>query len=152
MPKDIKLTQNGTTKLWDISFDSDGDIEMTEGLETAVLMSILCEKRADADEITAPEFRRGDWSNTLNDDTDYEVGSKLWLLDVARAIQESANLGESAIEEGLQWMIDDNIIKSVTVESSISGNELTFTVKVEKSDNKFEEYLFNNYKITIDNN
>ena len=98
---------------YDISFTDEGDFVTTDGLDTAILMSILSEKRADSSEIVTPEHRGGDWSNELNDIVDYEVGSKFWLLYQARANEESLNFGIGAIEEGLQWMIDDELIKEV---------------------------------------
>ena len=138
---DILLEKN-SLGYYDIDFDDDGDFVTTDGLDTAIIMSILCEKRADKSEITRPEFRRGDWSDELNDVTDYEVGSKFWLLYVARADEEALNFGIDVINEGLQWMIDDKLIKEVVTTGVISVRGITFTIKITQADDEIETFSF----------
>jgi len=152
MAKDILLTQNEDDYIFDIDFDTNGDFLLTEGLETAIFMSLFCEKRADSSEIVAPEYRRGDWSNILNDINNYEVGSKLWLLEVARIEQEALNTGINEIEESLNWLIEDSIANERSANGEISGNSITYNIKIEKENNEFETYYFDGFKITIDNN
>jgi phage gp46-like protein len=100
---------------YDISLDSDGDIAKTGTLYTAILMSICTDKRADASEVSPPQYRRGWWGNLLNDVQGYEIGSKLWLLDQSRKTQDTLNRAQSYITDSLQWLIDDGYVSGVTV-------------------------------------
>ena len=148
--KDLLLTLDDEN-IYDIEFDNDGDFLLTSGLETAILMSLLCEKRADASEITDPKWRRGDWSNELNDVEDYEIGSKIWLLGSGRNTQETLNNGIEAIQDGLQWLIDDNIIKAVTVTGTVGIRKIIYEIKITKPNNEIETYLFSDFKLTKEN-
>jgi phage gp46-like protein len=128
---------------WDIEIDDSGDIRTTEGLESAIYMSVLCEKRADESEIQKPEYRRGDWSNELNEVEGYEVGSKFWLLEKARNTQEAINKGLQYIKDGLEWMIEDGLIDSVGVDFSEKTNRsVQFEITVYKANNESETYYF----------
>lgn len=142
----LELTEN---EYYDISFDSNGDFVLTNGLESAILMSILCEKRADESEVVNPKYRRGDWSNELNAITGYEVGSKFWLLDQARANEESINLGIDAINDGLDWLIQDNLIKSVEVSGEITYRGINFIVDILQKNNQIETYQFTAFAETV---
>lgn len=134
--------------IYDIDFDDAGDFLLTEGFESAILMSILGEKRADAAEIPSPRYRRGDWSNELNDVVDYEIGSKLWLLDMSRNNQETQNKGSEFIVDGLQWMIDDNLIKDIDVDVVPDSRQLLFNISITKQDNEIETYQFDGFNLT----
>jgi phage gp46-like protein len=138
---DVAFTIN-SNNVYDISIGDDGDLLGTPGLDTAILMSGLCEVRADESEVTSPEFRRGDWSNELNDVVDYEVGSKLWLLDQARSNQESIDAGNNYLNDGFSWLIDDEIIKNVETTGELTNRGITFTVLLTKQDDKVEKKLF----------
>jgi len=144
---DILLEKN-SSGYYDINFTDEGDFVTTEGFETAILMSLLGEKRANESEVVEPQFRRGDWSNELNDVPDYEVGSKLWLLYVARANTESMNSGIDSIKDGLQWMIDDNLIKDANAEGTISYRGITFKALVTQENNKVDKYLVDDFIAT----
>ena len=144
---DVLLTQD-ENQIFDFEWDDNGDFLMTEGLETAIQMSVLCEKRADESEVTRPEFRRGDWSNELNLVVDYEVGSKLWLLDQARTIEEAINTGINAIEDGLQWMIDDLLIKDVEASGVLTERGIIFSVSIIKEDNSVDTYYYGPFSAT----
>lgn len=147
MSIDIALAKNSDGH-YDIDFDSTGDFVLTDGLDTAIQMSVLCEKRADDSDVARPEYRRGDWSNELNEVDDYEVGSKLWLLDSARANDESINNGVDSINDGLQWMIDDLLIQSVETTGNLATRGITFNVDITQQDNSVETYLFNAFEET----
>ncbi len=62
MSSDVALTFIRTgekTGFYDIDIDSSGDIDKTDGFDTAILMSFFCERRADESEVTVAELRRG---------------------------------------------------------------------------------------------
>lgn len=148
MNTDLKLNFDEDTKSYDIGFASDGDFEMSDGLEAAVLMSIYGEVRANGSEVVKAIFRRGDWSNELNDVVDYEVGSKFWLLEMARADQNSLNVGIDSIELGLAWLFEDNIVNDINVTGEIGNNQLTFFVEITQKNDEINTYRFEAYEAT----
>lgn len=124
--RDILLEKIGDN--YDISFE-DGDFKSTEGLESAIIISLFTDKRASESEVSEPSLRRGWVGNELNEDSTYNIGSKLWLVSQARANQKSLNDSISFAKESLQWMIDDQIAKDITVtgELLIQGVKLFIT-------------------------
>jgi len=148
MKTDLKLVREVGTNIYDIDFDSDGDFLMIEGLDTSILMSVFGEKRATASELIEPIFRRGDWSNELNDVIDYQVGSLYWLLEQARADQESLNLAIDALEDGLSWMIDDALVKEVSVDGDIIDNEMILRIELTQKNDQIDTYRFNAFSAT----
>lgn len=147
MSLDIALAKN-SDGYYDIDFSSTGDFVLTNGLDTAIQMSVLCEKRADESEVIRSDYRRGDWSDTLNEVDGYEVGSKLWLLDSARTNEESINNGVDSINDGLQWMIDDLLVQSVEASGNLTTRGITFTVDITQKDNQVETFLFDAFEET----
>jgi phage gp46-like protein len=113
---DAVLDDNG-----DISFGSDGDILTADQLDTAILMSLQCERRASASEMPLPELRRG-WIGNVST-PGFEMGSKLWLYEQARVTRTTLNGLETEAMVGLQWLIDDGLAVNITVSSSINGIE-----------------------------
>ena len=147
---DIKLVLNEDDGYYDIDFASNGDFLMTNGLETAIFMTVLAERRADESEITSADKRRGDWSNESNDINEYEVGSKFWLIDQARILQETINVGIDSLESGFEWMADDDIIKEVNVDGDIIDNSMFFTIELSKQNNKTETFIYDAFKNTLE--
>ena len=138
---DIYLKKYDNDDLYDIEIDDLGDIKKTDSLDTALLMSVFCEKRADESEVINVDRRGGDWSNALNDVQDYEIGSKLWLLNQSRSSQENILLGKNFIEEGLNWLIDDNIVKSILVNQSKDNRKFIYNIEIEQNNNSINNYL-----------
>lgn len=129
MARDIKLTQ-GSNGLYDIDFD-DGDFDLTDGLDTAIILSIFAEKRASKTQIVEPLLRRGHFTNEFSELENYEVGSKQWLFSEQAANSESnLSLLENAIRDGLQWMIQDDIISNSTVSASKNNSRINIDVNL----------------------
>lgn len=87
-----------------------GDLVLDEGIGTSILVSLFCDARADDVE---PERQRGWWAG--------EVGSQLWLLERAKATQETAARARDLARRSLQWLITEGIAESVDVAASIEG-------------------------------
>ncbi len=135
----------GTNGYYDISFDSAGDIETEQSLDTAILMAILCEVRAATSEMPQSHRRRG-WLG--NESTEgFEMGSKAWLFEQARIT--GSNLSELGviINNGLKWLIEQNIALSTTVNAVYKNAgvfvEVTITRPGSRVDKRFYE-LWNN--------
>lgn len=123
---------------FDIQFEN-GDIKTTDGFESALLMSVLCEKRASSSEVPAPERRRGWWGNEALDFDDYEIGSKLWLLYQSRKTQRALNDAITYVRDSLQWLIDDDFLDDIRVIAEYGSRDTTefmnITVDLVKSQN-----------------
>jgi len=127
MSIDIVLEKPENVDYYDFAIEN-GDFKSTDGLDPAILMSLLIDARADASEVPEPSLRRGWIGNEQNEDEDYQVGSKLWLLDQARANQQSLNKGIDAIQNGLAWMIEDQLIKGLRVDGTLVQENILYNV------------------------
>ena len=129
MARDIKLTQDPKTTNWDINF-SNGDFELTDGLDTALFLSVLAERRASNAEVENPILRRGHFSNIFSDVEDYQVGSLLWFYLQNKNTEDNLLLMNSSINLGLEWMVEDDIISrsEVSIERSFGGVIILITV------------------------
>lgn len=129
MTQDIKLFQDSYNN-WDIDFEN-GDFALTQGLDTAIYMSIFCEKRADSKEVVNPILRRGHFTNEFSSVENYEVGSKLWMhIDQARNTNQNTSLIEDSLKDGLKWLIDQDIISSINIDTSFKGSNLKVDIDI----------------------
>jgi len=126
---DFKL--NDTAHIFkDISFVN-GDIETTRNLDTAVLLSIFCERRADSSEVPIAKYRRGWIGNILMFDSLDEMGSKLWLLYQARATQNNLNRAKKFITDALEWMTKTGKIRNAIINVNyLANNAMNINIKL----------------------
>ena len=59
--------------LFDIALAEDGDLLTVNSFDTALKMSLFCERRASAAEEGVPELRRGWIGNEANDVSNFEM-------------------------------------------------------------------------------
>jgi len=112
---DFDLTAN-EFGLYDIALDSDGDISSVQSFDTAILMSLFEEKRADSSEVAITQNRRGYWGNEFYQDVaDREQGSKIWLYEQARLNQDTINGIDDATNDCLLWLVEQQFIKSIDI-------------------------------------
>ena len=100
----------------------DSDIASDAGLETAILLSLFTDRRAQPDDVPPsgdPNDRRGWWADQFADVEGDLIGSRLWLLDRAKATNETALRAREYALEALQWLIDDGVAASIDVATSI---------------------------------
>ncbi len=140
---DAVLTKN-SDGIFDITFDGEGDITTNDMLDTAIRMSIYCERRASSEEMPVPQRRRG-WIG--NESTpEFEIGSKVWLYEQSRITRTTINGLESELFNGLEWMIDDGIAvefgpDDVTVSLNEDGR-LAASIPAFRSNSKVENSYF----------
>lgn len=112
---DIKLSWAG----WgaDCSLHA-ADLLPENELETAVILSLLCDARA-RDDDTLPDGgtdRRGWWADSVAPEVDSDrTGSRLWLLSREKTLPEVLRRARDYAEEALAWLVDDKVASSVTV-------------------------------------
>jgi phage gp46-like protein len=106
---------------YDFALDGNGDIETADQLNTALLMSIFCEQRAAPSEMPRPEQRRGWIGNEAT--PGFEIGSKLWLYEQARATRTVLNGIQAEAIAAVNWMVEDKI--ATRVDASVTPEQLT---------------------------
>ena len=87
-------------------------------LETAVILSLLCDARARDDDTLPDEGkdRRGWWADSAAPEADGDrTGSRLWLLSREKTLPETLRRAKDYAEEALAWLIEDNVARAVTV-------------------------------------
>jgi phage gp46-like protein len=151
MPEDVKISWDEILLEGDFLY-SEGDLTGDAGLETAVIISIFSDRRAEPeDELpdSQDSDRRGWWGDLTLEQTAAgfdKLGSRLWLLERAKTVPETLVKAKAYIEESLQWLVDDGIAVKVEVEVERQGiaenGILAFGVKIYKSDNDVEAFHF----------
>ena len=129
---------NTTNGYYDISIDGDGDIATQESFETALLMSIFCERRALPSEVATPNLRRG-WIG--NDG--FEIGSKSWLYEQARINRSTMNGVNTSANNGLKWLIDDKLLASISATSTVTESALGLTISLSRFNSPVEYRYYN---------
>ena len=135
---DMILSKN-SDGVYDISLDENGDFATTKGLDTAIILSVLCDARADPSEMP-DQFRRRGWIGG-------EIGSKLWLYEQSR-LNNSTVIGcKDAVVSGLKWMTDKGYAESFDVvasqEGGVVGLAMTLTASSGEAYREFFELWSN---------
>lgn len=112
---DIKTIWNADTGSGDWQAAS-GDLTSGDDLQTAIYISLFTDRQARSDDSYDGDNRRGWWGDT---DADYEIGSRIWLLQRQKLTTTVANSAVSYAKEALQWLIDDGVVESITVTTQI---------------------------------
>lgn len=110
----INLEYSNDDQRADLVQDPLGTLEFDEGLETAVVISLFTDRRAEPGDIENPEDRRGWWGDTFPDIPEDKIGSRLWLLGRAKTTEETLELAKLYDEEALAWLLEDRVASRVT--------------------------------------
>jgi len=126
MAKDIRITWDVELMEGDFVFDDIiQDLESDEGLETAVIISLFTDRRAKTDDILPDSNnpdRRGWWGDLASPDIEGDqIGSRLWLLNREKTLNNVLVKAKQYAEEALQWMVDDGAAAKIEVETERQG-------------------------------
>lgn len=111
---DVALIWDNENGIADFAI-SNNDLTQDQGLKTAVYMSLYSDQRAAVDDpIDDPDDRRGWWGDTLETDGD-QIGSRLWIYSRQKITTFVLAKVREAIEDCLQWMIDDGVAAEISV-------------------------------------
>lgn len=124
--QDIRLQRQGD--YYDIAVEN-GDFATVGGLETAIILSTFCDKRANQNEARQITARRG-WVGDVYIAQNFSLGSKLWLLSQARLNGETINNCTNYLQDAFAWMVEDGYLKSVNVASKGDYAEQSITSRV----------------------
>lgn len=139
----------------DASYDigiENGDFVIDDGLETAAIISLLSDRRADESQIVQPEFRRGWIGDLVTTLPGYKLGSHLWLAEQSRLTQETLNQVQDYAEKSLRWMLDAGFIIKVEAKASITPEfSILLNTIITSPDGSVSIKSFNLWKRTLEN-
>lgn len=127
---DIKL--NLVDDYYDLDITEEGDFVTLNSFDTAILMSLLTDVRADESEIQIANQRRGWLGNLFNTVINYEIGSKLWLLDQSRNNQLNLNRGIGFAQDSLLWLVTDNHCTDIKVTGQLTLNGIQLNIIISR--------------------
>ncbi len=150
MSNELKIKYDRNLFSGDLAFE-DNDLVKDQGLETAVIISLFTDRRANNDDIL-PEINsddmRGWWGDQTNNIQDDQIGSRLWLLDRAKTTEENIIRCKQYVRESLQWMLDDGVAVKMNVNVERQGDpgndRLVFAVELFKRDGNKVSLQFDN--------
>lgn len=110
---DLALVYDPETRRCDLAIGDDGDLVIDETSITPTLLSVGLDRRAAPDDplpagrdlfLTTATFseRRG-WAGDALDAAGDRVGSRLWLLDRAKATETTRQLFDFWLQEAMAW-------------------------------------------------
>ena len=115
--------------LYDLDLIYTGDIASEDFFDTAIIVSLFAERRANESEVAESRQQRG-WIG--NESTPgFEMGSKLWLYEQSRLTRSVLNGIETAARDSLQWLVDDGFairITRVKATATITGINLEIVI------------------------
>ena len=103
-------------------------------LQTAILISIFTDRVANTDDVIPDGSNdpRGWWGDAGEA---YPIGSRLWLLSRAKQTAATAALAIDYVKEALQWLIDDGVVASFSVDAQwMAAGQLGVSVTAYKQD------------------
>lgn len=148
---DLALRYDPALGAFDLVLDPvTGDLAMDDGLETAVILSLFSDRRAqDGDVLPGGPSgwggdRRGWWGDALTPDA--PLGSRLWLLSREKTLPETAARARTYAQEGLAWLRRAGIAErvNVTAQAVPAESRVEVGVAVERPDGTQVEYRWRN--------
>ena len=148
---DIKLIEidEGGTTAYDIAIEN-GDLVPDDGLETAILTSILSDQRADESQVPQPEFRRGWIGDLVTPFPGVKYGSLIWLTEQSRLTQSVLNSIKDYAQKSLQWMIDTGLANEIEATATRqNSNTVLLTIRVVSPGGGITEKAFTLWSNTV---
>jgi len=147
---DIKLTND--TGVFDVTFEN-GDFTIDRGLETALVVSILSDRRASSSQVPQPELRRGWIGDLVTSLPGYKIGSHIWLFEQSRTTQETLSGIEDSAKKALDWMLSSGLIVNVDANATynVSDSSVLLRITVTSPDGSVSMKAFNLWKETVIN-
>lgn len=128
----IRLQWSPEASEADIVIESD-TIQLDDGLESAVIISLFSDARArdDDDMAGASKDRRGWWGDTYADNPGTQIGSRLWLRRRNSVNNRLLADVQADAQDALQWLVDDGVASAVNVATERFGvNGVRLSVEI----------------------
>lgn len=117
--------------IYDLVIDPDtGDLATTDGLDSAIFVSLFSDRRAYADEVSDPRKRRGWIGDLVSEVTGDKFGSGLWLYEQHRLTPTVENGVRLEAEQALSWLVDEDLVTYVEAETLRLPAARTLNIKI----------------------
>lgn len=128
---DLALVLDPQSGTLDLALEDD-DVLGDDGIDTAVLISLLVEARAEDGEPVpgADDDRRGWWADQFSEIPGDRIGGRRWLLQRAAARQGVEAREKAYCEEALAWLLEDRVASEVDVTVERDGAQLGTRVRI----------------------
>lgn len=93
-----------------------GDVLSGDDLQSAIIISLFTDGLARSDDNIDESYRRGWWGDL---GSDYNIGSRLWLLNRQKLTVSIAKQAEDYAREALKWLTDDGVVSYIEVGTQI---------------------------------
>lgn len=110
------------------------DLLADDGLETAVILSLFCDRRAQPEDgVPLGDDPRGWWGDSYADVPGDAIGSRLWLLAREKQLPSVAQRAQAYASEALAWLVEDGVASDVQVTASwLATGMLGLAVAIER--------------------
>lgn len=127
---------------FDLKIGFDGDLETDDFFDTAIIVSLFSDRRADESEVRESHRRRGWIGNERT--PGFEMGSKLWLFEQSRLTRTVMNQVQDAAGVALAWFVDDELAVAIRAPraSTTAGGRLALDVELERDLSIIERRYF----------
>jgi phage gp46-like protein len=108
------------------------DLAPDDGLRTALLLSLFTDRRAEDDNVLPADDGdlRGWWADEFADIEGDLHGSRLWLLDRSKRLEDVVPRAEEFAREALAWLLEDRVAERVEVVAEVQGVMLALLVTI----------------------
>lgn len=131
---DVKLAFDTDVLKGDLALDGP-DLATDAGLETAVILSLFTDRRAEADDKLPAEGdgdRRGWWGDALPLIEGHRIGSRLWLLGREKIATETLRRAEEYGREALAWMLETGVASRIEALAEAHGDRLALRLTIHR--------------------
>lgn len=136
------MTENGGALLV-----SGFDLERDDGLETAVIISLFSDRRANPEQIPdelPQDDLRGYWGDVSNATPSDQTGSLLWLLAREKQFSQVLGRAQQYCQEALAWMVEDRIATRIEVVAKfVAQGWMLITIDIFRPTGSPVRYQFN---------
>lgn len=116
---DLAYQQDAET-VYDLVIDTDNaDLALTDGLESAIFVSLFSDRRAREDEVADIMRRRGWIGDLFAEVRDDRHGSGLWLYEQRRMTPEVQAGIETEALQALMWMQQEGLASTIATTSGL---------------------------------
>jgi phage gp46-like protein len=94
-------------------------LDTDEGLQTALLLSLFTDRRAEADDVLPDNSgnRRGWWGDSFADVPGDRFGSRLWLLSREKQLSNALQRARDYAREAVSGLVEDGVARQVEVDA-----------------------------------
>ena len=133
--------------IYDIQIGFDGDIATADAFDTAIILSLLTDARADASLVAESHRRRGWVGNERT--PGFEVGSTMWTFEQARFTRGVGDRLTDVARDALQWLVDNNHAVAVrSAEVVLADDQVRLTVDIVRANGRVEKLSFDLWENT----